>query len=527
MKLLIVDDDLEIVSVIRDAIDWQTLGFDEVFCAYHFEGAKPFLLNQVDVVICDVEMPRGSGLELIHWARTQGIESEFIFLTCHDSFSFVQDAMRERAIAYVLKPFKPEELVPEVLKAADHVRRNKNLSSYETLWLDNKSAVEQHFWRDFMLLDTLPEQGVLASRLDNRGIDIDKEGIYRLVLIKLAKAAENTDETDAEIRLFVYQGSQLAADEILQNPAHRGRLFYFDHHGWQYIGCILPDEPLKNVLERCERFLARYRDLYSEHIACYPGKPTPLILLPRERARLEELSHQEYRTGIVFPCCEHNEENLLGRLMDLSRVHTQLEKGDRLALMRDMKEQLETLMAEGRLNLQSMFAIRSAVSEAVYAHLRQSNKNTEFLFADSSYCYLQFNAHASTYNMIKWMNYLFSKVIVQEHIEQQDSPAVAKALAYIHMHYTEDITRDEVARCVYLAPAYFAKQFKREKGITIKDYINYCRITAAREQLKHTDLSITDVAAQVGFTDSSYFAVVFKKIVGMSPSDFRQSASSD
>ena len=225
----------------------------------------------------------------------------------------------------------------------------------------------------------------------------------------------------------------------------------------------------------------------------------------------------------MLPSDERNEESTSGRLLDLSRMQTQLEHGERLALMRDMKEQLETLMAKGCLNLQTMFAIRSAVSEEVYTYLRQYNKNTEFLFADSSYCYLQFNAHASTYDMIKWMNYLFLKVIGQEGSKQQESPAVAKALAFIHMHYAEDITREEVARCVYLAPAYFAKQFKREKGITIKDYINYCRVTAAREQLKRTDLSITEVANRVGFTDSSYFAVVFKKIVGLSPSDFRQS----
>ncbi len=523
MKLLIVDDDPDIVSVIQDTIDWSALGFDEVFCAYHFDGAKPFLQRRVDVVICDVEMPRGSGLDLIRWARAQGIESEFIFLTCHDSFSFVQDAMRERAHAYVLKPFKPEELVQEVLKAVDHIRRSESLSTYEVLWRDNKNAVEQRFWRDFMLLDTLPEQGVLASRLDNRGIDIDKSGLYRLVLIKLAKASEPTAGMDAEIRWFEYHGSQLAAQEILQEPAHQGRLFYFERHGWQYVGCILPDEPLESIVARCERFLARYKDRHSEYIACYLGTPTPLALLPKERARLEAQSHQEYRTGLVLPSDERNEESTSGRLLDLSRMQTQLEHGERLALMRDMKEQLETLMAKGCLNLQTMFAIRSAVSEEVYTYLRQYNKNTEFLFADSSYCYLQFNAHASTYDMIKWMNYLFLKVIGQEGSKQQESPAVAKALAFIHMHYAEDITREEVARCVYLAPAYFAKQFKREKGITIKDYINYCRVTAAREQLKRTDLSITEVANRVGFTDSSYFAVVFKKIVGLSPSDFRQS----
>ena len=93
---------------------------------------------------------------------------------------------------------------------------------------------------------------------------------------------------------------------------------------------------------------------------------------------------------------------------------------------------------------------------------------------------------------------------------------------HIHTHFAEDITREEVARHVCLAPEYFAKQFKKEHGITIKDYINLCRANAARDLLKTTDLSITEIAGRVGFSDSSYFTVVFKKIMGASPSEFRQ-----
>ena len=81
MRLLIVDDDREIVALIRETIDWKALGIDAVVCAYHMEGAKLAFANRVDVVVSDIEMPRNSGLDFIRWARENGIDSEFIFLT--------------------------------------------------------------------------------------------------------------------------------------------------------------------------------------------------------------------------------------------------------------------------------------------------------------------------------------------------------------------------------------------------------------------------------------------------------------
>ena len=78
MRLLIVDDDIPTVEAIRRSIDWNTFAIDTVEVAYSVAQAKRILQNgQTDIVISDIEMPQGSGLDLLKWVRANGIVAEF------------------------------------------------------------------------------------------------------------------------------------------------------------------------------------------------------------------------------------------------------------------------------------------------------------------------------------------------------------------------------------------------------------------------------------------------------------------
>lgn len=521
MRMLIVDDNREMVALIREMIDWRTVGITEVVCAYHVDGAKAAFEDKVDIVISDIEMPRTNGLQFIKWVREHEYDCEFIFLTCHDSFHFVQEAMKFSALSYVLKPFDCDELIGEVVKARDRIHKRVNMSTYSALWLENRATVEQKFWRDFLLSDTVPEMAVLNSRMENRRIDIDKSALVSLVLVKLTKATAEDNAEDEESVMFEYRGMQMVLNEIICDASLVGRAIPFQRHDWQYIACLVCGVDRETLLQRCKTLVERYRQLFSEHIACYVGEPVPIHALPRQRERLERLGYSDYRTGVIRLEGQSDAKMPSSMPVDISRVRELLNKGDKLCLMQNMKEQLEMLLAEGKLGLRAMYAIQRSVEQEVFSYLKRCEIETEFLFSDASYCYLQSKAAASTYDMIKWMNYLFTQVIAYEASRREQGAETNRALEFIHAHFAENITREEVARHVCLAPEYFAKQFKKGIGMTVKDYINHCRISAAMDLLKTTNLNITEVASQVGFSDSSYFAVVFKKNTGLSPSEFR------
>jgi len=99
---------------------------------------------------------------------------------------------------------------------------------------------------------------------------------------------------------------------------------------------------------------------------------------------------------------------------------------------------------------------------------------------------------------------------------------VRKAMAYIHEHYAEPISLDDIAAYVGFSEQHLSRCFRKEIGITPVDYLRRYRIRQARALLETGDRSITEVALEVGFSGSSYFARVFRAEVGVSPSAYRK-----
>lgn len=101
------------------------------------------------------------------------------------------------------------------------------------------------------------------------------------------------------------------------------------------------------------------------------------------------------------------------------------------------------------------------------------------------------------------------------------APQVRAALAYFDARITEDCHVEEVARHVGLSVGYLHELFTREVGVTPSQYHLRQRIAAAKRELIRSDASVACLAANAGFSSSQYFATVFKKVVGLTPTEYR------
>jgi AraC-like DNA-binding protein len=99
---------------------------------------------------------------------------------------------------------------------------------------------------------------------------------------------------------------------------------------------------------------------------------------------------------------------------------------------------------------------------------------------------------------------------------------VRQAMAYIHEHYADPISRKDLARHVALSEDYLTSCFRKELGVTPIAYLNRYRVGQAKHLITDTGKSITEIALDVGFSDSSYFSRVFRREVGVSPEAYRQ-----
>jgi len=99
---------------------------------------------------------------------------------------------------------------------------------------------------------------------------------------------------------------------------------------------------------------------------------------------------------------------------------------------------------------------------------------------------------------------------------------VRQAMAYLHEHYAEPITREDLARHVGLSDDYLTSCFHKELGLTPIAYLNRYRIQQAKQLLTNTHKTITEIALDVGFSSSSYFSRIFRRETGMSPEAYRR-----
>ena len=113
---------------------------------------------------------------------------------------------------------------------------------------------------------------------------------------------------------------------------------------------------------------------------------------------------------------------------------------------------------------------------------------------------------------------------IRDRLSSEAQRLVRKAMAYVHQKYLEPLTRHDLARYMGMSDDYLTYCFRQELGITPIAYLNRYRVIQAKRLLKETSKSITEIALDVGFSDSGYFSRVFRKEVGMSPDAYRRTS---
>lgn len=96
------------------------------------------------------------------------------------------------------------------------------------------------------------------------------------------------------------------------------------------------------------------------------------------------------------------------------------------------------------------------------------------------------------------------------------------AAAYIDAHFAQPLTVNSVAAKLFVSPSHLGQTFRKNKGVTFRQYLKTVRLRKARELLERTSLHVYDIAHRVGFSESKYFVVCFEQEVGMSPAAYRK-----
>lgn len=140
--------------------------------------------GQIAIMVCDIEMPNGSGLDLLKWVNGNYPHIVNIFLTCHADFRYAQEAVSLGSFEYLLKPVPFDELTKVIDKACEKVRdweKVQEYSRYGESWKANENRVLEQLWYDVISGKLKGDRHFIEQSAKARKLSVDMDGSYGLM----------------------------------------------------------------------------------------------------------------------------------------------------------------------------------------------------------------------------------------------------------------------------------------------------------------------------------------------------------
>ena len=199
MNVLLVDDDRFVIAALQKGIDWKSLGITGVFTAHDIQKAQEILSTcSIDLLLSDIDMPHGSGLDLLGIIREQGNKIPTIFLTNYADFSYAKRALELRSFHYFLKPIDYPELTRIIKNALEESAQDAG---------DRRDAISA-LWCDYLFSKRITDKAFVQD-IAKLMPSLDKNAAFIPALIQIYG---NTDRWEATSRIGHILESVFGAD---------------------------------------------------------------------------------------------------------------------------------------------------------------------------------------------------------------------------------------------------------------------------------------------------------------------------
>ena len=276
MVLLIVDDEYECVEGIRCSVDWASLGIDEICTAYSMKQAQTILQSKkVDIVLSDVEMPRGTGLDLLDWARKQEMDFISILVTGYAVFQYAKQAIELDCMDYLLKPVSLDELTAVLGRAVQMVLEKQlrvQNDARRLLWDSQRDLREESFWKMVVDGHHWASEAQIQEKIQAFSIDLKSGEQFLPIFLKLYTRV-------ADWMAFGSQIENLTERYLLSEPdvmlVRESDLSCFVIR--RCTGDF--ENNFFTMRMRCQEFVSAWEEISKIPVACYMGEFTPIFSL--------------------------------------------------------------------------------------------------------------------------------------------------------------------------------------------------------------------------------------------------------
>lgn len=525
MNLLIVDDEFYNVEALRMKIEEFRPQFDEIFCAYSLKQAlRIFAEHDISIMISDIEMPGGSGLELLDTLRRRDIHTICVFLTAYAKFEYISQAIKLDSIDYLLKPVDNDELLLAVDKAIDRYQEQQQirLSHMQAgYWKESELYLMEQFWLDLLehSISGKEEELERALRLRKLNPEFARTQFYPLYI-----QLNPTTELLQNMSLYEFSFKNIAREFFYQAD----ELPVVVRCGESLYMLALPaaNRERVEIIEQCESALEGFVTHFPNTFCFYIGSSAcTMPRIPETYRQFRKISRENISLDNLvldmkadtFDALSFRKPLPTERWLDfLTQSRADIVQSEAIIYLNQM--QYDGVTARAQLNdyyyqmLHIFFTLLSSQEETEASRrLRKQLTGQSAEYVCSSFPALkEWTIQAIHDYYVYWLE-----------TAKQDN-TVMQVKAYIKEHLSEDMSRESLASLVYLNADYLSHLFKRETGYSLTNYIIEERIKKSKQLLADKNLNVRDIAISCGFQNISYFSRQFKKSTGMTPREFRK-----
>lgn len=526
MNLLIVDDEYYSAQSTRTKILERTDLFEEIHCSYSMKQALEYLEeNDAAVIVSDIEMPGGSGLQLLEQIRQSRKNAVCIFLTAYANFDYVTTAMRLASIDYLLKPVETDKLMDAVLRAVDLYRQqSKDRQSREEAeyWHDSRQYIYELFWENLAAGMIAGDEREIRLALRTRNLE---EELAEEEFLPLMIQCVIHDNQHLEKNLYHFTLKNIAK-EYFFDKNERAAVVRYGKTDFLYFLPIPGGHSKQELIAKCEEsfcgFAAHFQNSFNYFVA-----PKTCRMEQFQQIFHEMLGYVQKNVTLenhVFDLADpflanYDTENIqipLARYRDLLLADRPEELKKEIGLF------LQQMKMNEKGTRDSLKSFYYSFLQLCFATMEDRNPEAVPLFRTQVIATSPEEVCSSFYALQSWGEQTVEQYKSCMAAAVNEENTVASVKRYIKEHLSENLSREDLADTVYLTSDYLSHLFKKETGYSLTNYIIHERIEKAKVLLSQRELSIRDVAAACGFDNVSYFSRQFRSLTGMTPREYRK-----
>jgi two-component system response regulator YesN len=547
-RLLIVDDEPLVVDGLCTVIQDMEIQDIEIYTAYSARQAIETLAKtKIDIIISDIVMPEMSGLELQTHVKKQWPRCKFIFLTGHSNFDYVQQAIKNDGIDYILKNGHENSIEKALKKAINKIEEESRVNDLLEKAYYVKMQALTGIRRD-LILDILSEDKTvlegIGEQFDKYQVDLDSSSKVHIFLINMDTWGEFNTYSNKNTARFAVKN---IIEEFL---APLARVFVTNVDEQKLIGFVQPSARAsngENAGEIEKRIRLYVNETFSDIQKCIARSLGITVSIAISNSFVNwSLAGSKYLTLKFILNSSSDLEN--GRIIiekpeHDSEVTTGTTISSILQVIKEIVSQMDNSMELVQENvfydlLNRIKKLRDSYSEdktyidnvVYYSILAVLMRNMGIICERYGIpCSMDLSGKMFLSQHSSWnaaMNYIsgIAQTIFRGRRDftfEHNKKLVIEIQKYINRNISDNVSLTALSDKFCYNSSYLSRLYKSITGEGLSEYINRIRIENAKRLLKNQELKISVITDLIGFKTPSYFTRFFKKATGYTPQEYR------